>query len=242
MDQLRRRSQRILFILNALGTAFLIAFLGVPLSSSVVAQDATPGVIGTETPSTCVTDLGTTEVPEGASAFTIVSEESAAQYRAQEELASVGATEAVGQTNAIIGTLLFDENGSPLPCSRFDVDLRTLVSDESRRDNYLYNNTLETGQYPLATFVLTSIEGLDGPLVDGEETTITLVGNLSLHGQTKLVTWDATVALEGDMLTGSAETTFNMDDFNIEEPVVGPVVSVDETIKLEVDVTAERAA
>jgi len=148
----------------------------------------------------------------------------------------------VGETNAFIGTILLAEDGTSLPCSRFDVDLRTLKSDEARRDNFLYNNTLETGQYPLATFILTSVAGLDGPLVEGEETPLTLVGNLSVHGETQLIAWKGTVTLDGDTLSGSARTTFTMDDFGIEEPVVGPVVSVDETIALEVDITAERAA
>ena len=242
MHRLWRFAQDVSFGLGAIGSGFLIAFLGVPLANPVAAQEATPGVLGTEVASQCVTDIGTAEVPEGATAFSIVGEESAARYRAQEELASVGTTEAVGETNAIVGTILMAEDGTPLPCSRFDVDLRTLQSDEARRDNYLYDNTLETGTYPLATFVLTSIEGLDGPIPEGQETTFMLVGNLTVHGETRLITWEATVTREGDTLTGSAKTTFEMADFGIEEPVVGPVLSVDEMIALEVDITAQRAA
>jgi polyisoprenoid-binding protein YceI len=215
---------------------------GVGFFQPGTAQDATPGVVGTEAASTCVTDLGTADVPDGASAFTIVSEESLARYRAQEELASIGANEAVGETNAIIGSILFGGDGSPLACSRFDVDLRTLTSDEARRDNFLYNNTLQTGQYPLATFILASVEGLDGPLMDGDETALTLVGNITVHGQTDLIAWDATVTLDGDTLAGTATTTCTMDEYGIDEPVVGPVMSVDETITLEVEIAAERAA
>lgn len=133
-------------------------------------------------------------------------------------------------------------DGTPLPCSRFDVDLRTLTSDEARRDNFLYDNTLKTGTYPLATFVLASIEGLDGPLAEGQATELTLVGNLSVHGVTKLIAWDATVTLDGDTLAGSAGTTFRMDDFAMKGPVVGPVMWVDETIALEIDLSAARVA
>ncbi|MCC6792977.1 MAG: YceI family protein, partial [Thermomicrobiales bacterium] len=177
-----------------------------------------------------------------ASIYTNTSEESEARYRVQEELRGIGDTEAVGKTSAFIGQILFDANGMPLECSRFDVDLRTLVSDESRRDNYLYNNTLETGEFPLATFVLTSVEGLDTALVDGEETTIHLIGNLTVHGVTKLVSWEATVTKDGDKLTGSATTQFEMPDFDIEPPKAGPVVSLDETVVLEIDFTAQSAA
>lgn len=217
--------------------------LAAPLAGTATAQDTAGTVLGTPAATTaCVTDIGTTQAPEGADTYTIVSDESVARYRAQEELASVGANEAVGETNAFIGQILLAADGTPLPCSRFDVDLRTLTSDESRRDNYLYNNTLETGQYPLATFVLTGVEGLDGPLPEGEATEVTLVGNLTVHGVTKLVAWDATVTRDGDALTGSASMTFDMGDFDIQEPVVGPVLSVDETITLEVEIAAQRAA
>lgn len=118
--------------------------------------------------------------------------------------------------------------------------MRTLQSDEARRDNYLYNNTLETGTYPLATFVVASVEGLDGPLADGETVTLKLVGDLTLHGVTLPATWDAEVTRDGDTLTGTARTTFQMADYDIEEPVVGPVASVDQEIELEVEISAQK--
>lgn len=177
-----------------------------------------------------------------ASVFALVSEESAARYVAEEELANVGANTAIGETNAFIGSLYFDADGKPLPCSRWDVDMRTLVSDESRRDNFLRGNTLETDTYPVATFVLTAVEGLDGPLADGEESSFHLVGNLTFHGVTNLVRWEATATLDGDSLIGSASTTFDMADYDIDPPIVGSVLSIDETVTLEVDIVAAKAS
>ncbi|MGI9252933.1 MAG: YceI family protein, partial [Thermomicrobiales bacterium] len=136
----------------------------------------------------------------------------------------------------------FDEAGVPLPCSRFDADLRTLKSDVSRRDNYLYNNTLETEKFPLATFILTGTEGLDGPLPVDEETTFTLVGNLTLHGVTRQVSWDVTATRTDESLTGKAVTRFDMPQFDIVPPKVGPVLALDETIQLEADISATRPA
>ena len=237
----RHRHHARLAGLATTGIGALIA-LAVPLAGPASAQDTTGTVLGDPTATECVTDIGTVEAPEGADVYTIIGDESVARYRAQEELASVGANEAVGETSAFVGQILLDADGATLPCSRFDVDLRTLTSDESRRDNFLYNNTLETGQFPLATFILTGVEGLEGPLPDGEETALTLVGNLTIHGVEKSVAWDATVTRDGDALTGTASLRFAMADFNIEEPVVGPVLSVDETIQLEVEIAAQRAA
>jgi len=167
-----------------------------------------------------------------------VSEESTARYISEEQLSGIGANTAIGQTQAIIGTILFDDANAPLACSRFDVDLRTLQSDEARRDNYLYTNTLETETYPLATFVLARVEGLEGGLVEGQTTTISLVGDLTLHGVTLPAAWDAEVTLEDGTLTGTARTSFNMADYNMEQPVVGPVISVDEIVELEVEILA----
>lgn len=183
-------------------------------------------------------------LPEGTDAATvlaIVPEESKARYRVQEELAQVGQTEAVGETQAIIGQFAFAADGTPLPCSRFDVDLRTLQSDQARRDNYLYNNTLEAEKYPLATFVLRGVEGLAAPLADGEEATITLIGDLTLRETTKLVAWEATVTLTDGGLTGAAATEFEMPDFAITPPSVPVVLGLDETVRLEVDLTARPA-
>ncbi len=227
-----------------------LAVAGVLLSptSGVVAQEsATPTPIGLVQAAENLPECAPAEIgalPEGmdaATVYTIVPEESAARYRVQEELAQVGETEAVGETQAIIGQFGFGEDGLPLPCSRFDVDLRTLQSDQARRDNYLYQNTLEAETYPLATFVLRDVEGMDAPLAEGEETTVRLIGDLTLRDVTKLVAWEANVAVIDGALTGTAATAFEMPDFSIEPPSVPVVLSLDETIRLEVDLTARPA-
>jgi polyisoprenoid-binding protein YceI len=189
---------------------------------AVAQESATPtpmGLVQTveDLPECAVAEIGA--LPEGVNAATvyaIVPEESAARYRVQEELAQVGETEAVGQTQAIIGQFGFGEDGLPLPCSRFDVDLRTLQSDQARRDNYLYQNTLEAERYPLATFVLRAVEGMDAPLEEGQETTVRLIGDLTLRDETKLVAWEARLSLVDEALTGTAATMFEMPDFGID--------------------------
>lgn len=242
MIKIRRR------LLAALATpAGIVVASGVLLTGVATAQDAAtptaaaPGVLGAPAASTgCNLEFGATPEAGIAVNFQIVSEESIARYRAQEELAGRGAAEAVGETNAFIGNIFLDEQGRPIACSRFDVDIRTLKSDEARRDNYLYRNTLESEHYPLATFILTEIDGLTGALPQGEDTTLILIGNLTLHGVTKLVAWEATVHWDGDTLRGTAWTQFDMPDFNITPPKVGPVVGLDETVRLEVEITARQ--
>jgi polyisoprenoid-binding protein YceI len=218
------------------------------LAGGAVAQDSTPtttpaGVVGDAiaTDSCNLEDYAAT--PAGTTAlYSIVSDQSLAQYEVEEEFVGRGANTAVGTTSSIIGQIGLDANGAPLTCSRFDVDLRTLVSDNSMRDNKLYDETLETGTYPLATFVLTSVEGLNGGLVDGQESTVTLLGNLTLHGVTKLVAWSGTVTLSGETLNGTAAMDLNIADFDMVEPSSNQVLSIDDTIKLSVTIVAQKSA
>jgi polyisoprenoid-binding protein YceI len=221
------------------------AALLVSAASGVTAQEsATPTPIGLVQKAENLSDCAPAEIgalPEGTDAavvYAIVPEESTARYRVQEELAQVGENEAVGETQAIIGQFGFGEDQLPLPCSRFDVDMRTLQSDQARRDNYLYQNTLEAETYPLATFVLRTVEGMQAPLAEGEEMTLRLIGDLTLRDETKLVAWEVNVTLVDGALTGTAATMFEMPDFGIEPPSVPVVLSLDETIRLEVDFTA----
>ena len=240
----RRPAPRALVAPALIATGLLLT------GGAVAAQDtATPTPIGLVqaaedlTLAECaIAEIGS--LPEGidaATVYTIASEESAARYRVQEELAQVGETEAVGETQAIIGQFAFDASGLPLACSRFDVDLRTLASDSARRDNYLYNNTLEAETYPLATFVLRAVEGMSAPLTEGEEATVRLIGDLTLRETTKLVAWEATITMADGALSGAPATEFEMPDFAIEPPSVPVVLALDETVRLEVDLTARPA-
>jgi len=220
------------------GFATAMTLLVVIVTSSyapAMAQDSTPTDSASPSAADCNVEQAVADAPV---VYTVDSEASTAEYVAQEELASIGANEVTGTTNAIIGSILLDEGGVPLKCSNFAVDMRTLETDEAKRDNFLRSNTLESDTYPYATFVLASVEGLDGGLVEGETATIQLVGDLTLHGVTRTATWDAEVTLEGDTLTGTATTTFVIADYDMEKPIVGPVVSIEDEIVLNVNISA----
>jgi polyisoprenoid-binding protein YceI len=224
----------------------LAALFGVTISSRAMAQEATPaaGVIGTPdgTNECGAPDATPAAAPDGATVYQIDGEKSEARYKAEQKLVGIGANEAVGKTKAIIGQILFDDNGMPIACSRFDIDLRTLESGEPLRDNNLHNIGIESDKFPLATFIETSVEGLDQPLTDGQEASVRLVGTLTVHNVTKVVAWDAKLKEDGDTLTGSATTKVKMSDFDISPPTQGPVLSIDDTITLEIDVSANKAA
>jgi len=178
------------------------------------------------------------DMPDGAVTYTVASEESQASYSVEEELAGKGDVTAVGTTKSIIGEIVLDADGNPLAGSRIDIDMRTLQTDETRRDNYLRTNSLESDTYPLATFILTGIENWEGSLADGDSVTFDMVGNLTVHGVTREVSWESTATLADEVLTGTATVEVEMGDFDIETPSVGFLLGIDETVKLDLAITA----
>lgn len=106
----------------------IVVTSGALMAGVATAQDAAtptptaPGVLGTPAADTgCNPEFGATPETGVAVNFQIVSEESIARYRAQEELVGRGAAEAVGETNAFIGNIFLDDQGRPIPCSRFRI-------------------------------------------------------------------------------------------------------------------------
>ena len=234
LDLLTRRARGLTMTGLALAGAAVTLLPG-----AAMAQDSTAfGVLDTEPTTIDCSAIETDPAALGAASIYVIDPaQSEARYIAQEELANIGANTAVGSTTTIQGAFLFDAEGNPIPCSTIYVDVRTFVSDSSRRDNFLRGNTLQSDQYPLAELVVTEIQDFTMP-ADGEETTFTLVGNFTLHGVTKAMAWEATASRDGDTLTGSAKTEFDMADFDIEKPIVGSVLSIEDVIQLEIDLVA----
>ncbi len=217
--------------------AVLLAACGQP-QATTQAPTATPSS-GTPGPST-----GPTPATVAAAVFRIIPDQSEARYRVREQLAALQfPSDAVGRTNAISGTIAFAGDGSIVSSvSKLTVDLRTLRSDQERRDNFIRMNTLEVSRYPTAEFVPREARGLPWPLPTSGEATFQLVGDMTIHGTTRPVTWDVTARFAGDRVTGTATTSFKFEDFNMQVPRVAVVLSVENNIRLEVDFTFARVA
>lgn len=162
---------------------------------------------------------------------------SEARYRVREQLANISfPSDAVGTTRAISGTIVIEPDGTIVSQeSKFIVDLTTLKSDKAQRDRYVQNNTLQTSSYPTAEFVPTKAIGLPSPLPTSGTATFQLAGDLTIHGVTRPTTWDVTANVDGQGLAGSASTSFTFEDFGMTAPRVPVVLSVEDTIKFEVD-------
>jgi polyisoprenoid-binding protein YceI len=174
---------------------------------------------------------------DGVLRLIVAPEGNEARFRVREQLVSLTLpSDAVGKTTSVSGVIVLQADGLILADeSRFAVDLTTLRSDSDRRDGYIQRNTLETGTYPEAVFVPTSVTGLPSPLPDSGAVAFQLIGDLTVHGVTLPVTWDVAAQIEGQRLLGTAVTSITFTEFGMTLPRVGPVLSVEDLIALELD-------
>lgn len=187
-----------------------------------------------------VTPVGGT--PPAETRLVLNATNSEARYRVREQLAGVDfPNDAVGTTKAITGEVVLNDAGQVVAArSKITVDLRTLTSDRERRDGYIQRRTLETEQYPNAELVVTAIQGLPATLPTTGSLTLTLTGNLTVHGTTRPTTWQVTATASADGFRGTAKTSFTFADFGLTKPRVAVVMSVEDQIGLELDFHFER--
>jgi polyisoprenoid-binding protein YceI len=178
-------------------------------------------------------------VAAGATRWTLDPAGSEARFKAREQLAGHDLpNDAIGKTKSVQGAIVVDPQGAvSADQSKFEVDLGTLTSDQSRRDNFIKRSTLDTAQYPTAVFVPTGVTGLPASIPDSGNGAFQLTGNLTIHGVTKPVTWDVTAKKSGNQLTGTASTVIKLVDFGMTPPKVPVVLSIEDNITLEVDFT-----
>ena len=152
-------------------------------------------------------------------------------YRVREELANIGATEAVGRTSGVTGSLTIE--GTTVTKADITADLTTLQSDNHNRDRQLSNQALETGTYPEATFTLTAPIELGSEPVDGQVLDVTATGDLTLHGVTRSVQIPLQARLEGDAIAVAGSLPIAFADYGIAKPRAMMVLSVADTGTLE---------
>jgi polyisoprenoid-binding protein YceI len=147
-------------------------------------------------------------------------------YRVREELASIGATEAVGRTPDVSGTITVD--GTTITEATFEADLTTLQSDDDRRDGQLRRQALETGQFPTASFTLTQPIELGAEPAEGAVLEVTAAGDLTLHGTTNAVEIPMQAKLEGGVVTVVGSLPIAFADYGIAKPQSMIVLSVED--------------
>jgi polyisoprenoid-binding protein YceI len=107
-------------------------------------------------------------------------------YRVNEVLLGQHTT-AVGRTSAITGHVTI--SGATVTAAGFTVQMATIKSNESQRDVQFRGRIMDTSVYPTGTLALTKPIALGALPAAGVVRTYTATANLTLHGQTRAVTF-----------------------------------------------------
>lgn len=160
-----------------------------------------------------------------------------AGFRIKEELVGIGAAEAVGRTGDVSGTMTIE--GNRVTEARFEVNLTTIRSNESRRERRI-QEALETAQFPAATFELTEpIELADGA-ASGKPLKAVAKGDLTIHGVTQPVEFPLDAQLSGDTVAAAGSLDITFADFGVEVPSAPVVVSAEDHGLVELQLLLSR--
>ena len=221
----RRWYRRPLTWIAAAGvTAVLVAVVAPYVYINFIQGDPPAPLAFAETvASTVAADEGTTTQTSLDGSWT-VTDRSEAGYRVAEVLFGQD-TEAVGRTSDVTGEL--EVSGTTITAASFTVDLTTVESDEGNRDNQFHDRIMETGTYPTATFVLTEPVTLDAIPADLEEVTVTVTGDLTVHGVTQSVTFDLLARRNGTSIEVDGSIAIVFADYDIPDASFGPATVQD---------------
>ncbi|SRR5258707_205708 len=193
-----------------------------------------------------VTPTATTSGTPAASSlqtFKIVSAQSTASYSVYEDLIFQNKpnNDAVGSTHSVTGNFQISTGTSPqVTGMTIKIDLRTLQSDSSMRDRHM-QDSLDTTDYPYATFVSVSTQGLPATYTDGQTVSFKLLGNLTMHGKTNGETFTVQGKVSGNTITGTANTTIYMTDFGIQPPDLANIAIVQNKTVISLAFTAQAS-
>ncbi len=190
------------------------------------------------------TATGTPLPTTGLSTFNIVSAETTASYSVFENLVFQNKpnNDAIGTTHAVTGSFSIHSGTSPLLGNMtIKVDLRTLQSDSTRRDQFIQQNTLQTDSYPSATFVSVSTSGLPASSTDGHTIKFQITGNLTMHGVTNKEVFTVQGKVVGKTITGTATSTIYMTDFGIQPPNLANIAIAQNKVVVTINFTAQEA-
>jgi len=169
---------------------------------------------------------------------------SQAGYRVREKLAFLPAiSDAVGRTSAITGGATFTDSNDVVTATAasFVINVYTLKSNESLRDQHIHTIGLQSATYPKATFVLSTPLALPASALSGRVADVSATGVLTIHGTARRVTIPLQMRLSNSRIQAVGSLTFPWGEFNMAAPSVGGFVSVTAQATMEFSLDLERA-
>ncbi len=146
---------------------------------------------------------------------------------------------AVGVTTEVSGEIFANLQDPPASqIGPIQVDISKFTSDSSRRDGVIRNQWLESARYPIAVFEPRQIEGLPEDYQLAQPYSFRVTGDLMVREVTREVTFEISAQLDGDTLTGTAETTILMSDFAVGPISILGVLNTEDEVRLIFDFVA----
>lgn len=225
-----------------------LVLIGVVVLVLVVRQTisaGTPTIHRSATePQVAASPCATVSAASGLRAFVIDTKKSNASYEAHFLVAGVTAPGSVtGITGDVSGEFLLASDAHPTITSmKIIVNLRTLNSGSSERDDHVRTDTLEVSRYPYAMFTVVNAQVLPGSYSEGQKVTFKLKGNLTLHGVTRATVFTMQAQLVGNAVSGFATTLIHLQDFNMKTPITTAAVTitVSKDVTLSVQFSGQR--
>jgi len=178
--------------------------------------------------------------------YQIVPEESQAGYAVEEEFfgRDIPFFTAMGSTSNIEGEfqVTYTGNQVALEGGQFVVDLRTLTSDDPRRDNRIRTDWLESNNFPLAEFTASTLEEFPATAAEGQDVSFKVSGDMTIRQVTNQQTFDITARLENDTFTGTGTTFLFMKDYGFDPPSIAGILKVTDGVTITVTFTAIETA
>jgi len=158
-------------------------------------------------------------------------------FRIEEELATVGATTAVGRTPVVAGSFVL--NGTTISEATIEADMTGIVTNASRRDQAV-QRALDTGAFPKATFTLTDPIDLGSIPGDEDPVSATAIGDLEIKGVVQPIEIPLESQLVDDLIVivGAVEIVF--EEWGIAVPTAPIVASVEDHGILEIQLFFTR--
>ncbi len=224
------------------GGALLLGAAGLGIIYFVVFAGSSPQKLALSSPAPSTSASTSQDSSAGAGTWTVGSG-SQAGYRVREKLAALSApSDAVGRTTAVTGTFTLTQaaSGYSVTAADITVDVTKLSSDQSRRDQRIHSQGLESDRYPTATFKLTSPIALTADATSGQTVHVSATGDLTIHGVTKSVTIPIDARLTGSTIELVGSISFPFSQFGMTPPSIGGFVSVQNTATMEFQLLLTR--
>lgn len=140
-----------------------------------------------------------------------------------------------GGFKAVKGTVTVPEEGLTGSAIDLTIDTKSIYSDNEKLTKHLKEDDFfAVEKFPEASFKSTKVEA-------AEDGSYNVTGSLTLHGVTKEISFPATIAVEGEALTTTAEFSINRKDFEIVYAGKPDDLIRDEVV-IKYDITANKGA